>query len=48
MQATLGDPGIQPERMRELALSTAERLLGCELPPLDREALAVAPGGGTT
>ncbi len=48
VQATLGDPAVLPERMRELAISTAERLLGCELPPLDREALAVAPGGGTT
>ena len=46
VQATLGDPGITPERMRDLALSAAELLLGCELPPLDREALA--PGGGTT
>ena len=43
VQATLGDPGIPPERMRELAVSTAELLLGCELPALDREALAVAP-----
>lgn len=48
VQATLGDPGITPERMRDLALGTAEALLGCELPPPDREALAVAPGGGTT
>ncbi len=48
LQATLGDPGISPERMRDLAVGTAELLLGCELPALDREALAVAPGGGTT
>jgi AcrR family transcriptional regulator len=44
VQATLGDPGIPPGRMRDLAIGTAEQLLGCELPPLDREALA--PGGG--
>ena len=48
LQATLGDPGISPERMRDLAVGTAELLLGCELPALDREALAVAHGGGTT
>jgi AcrR family transcriptional regulator len=40
VQATLGDPGIPPERMRDLALGAAAALLGCELPPLDREALA--------
>jgi AcrR family transcriptional regulator len=45
VQATLGDPGISPERMRDLALGAAASLLGCELPPLDRAALA--PGGGT-
>ena len=48
LQATLGDPGIPPERMRDLAVGTAELLLGCELPALDREALAVAPAGGAT
>lgn len=48
LQATLGDPSIAPERMRDLAVGTAELLLGCELPPLDPEALAVAPGGGAT
>jgi AcrR family transcriptional regulator len=45
VQATLGDPEIPPGRMRDLAIGTAELLLGCELPPLDRQALA--PGGGT-
>ena len=32
VQATLGDPGFCAERMRELAVSAAELLLGCELP----------------
>jgi AcrR family transcriptional regulator len=31
VQATLGDSGITPERMRDLALSAAEPLLDCEL-----------------
>jgi len=47
VQATLGDPGILPSRMRELAVSTAELLLGCELPAPEHEALAGTPGGGT-
>jgi AcrR family transcriptional regulator len=47
VQATLGDPAVAPERMRDLALCAAERLLDCELSQPDREALAVAPGGGT-
>lgn len=33
LQATLGDPQVSPERMCELVLETAERLLGAELPP---------------
>ncbi|HXE98793.1 MAG TPA: TetR family transcriptional regulator C-terminal domain-containing protein [Solirubrobacterales bacterium] len=45
VQATLDDRGITPERMRDLALSAAELLLGCELAPQDRD--AIAPGGGT-
>jgi AcrR family transcriptional regulator len=48
VQATLGDPAIGPERMRDLAVGTAELLLDCELPPLDSEALVVAAGGGST
>jgi AcrR family transcriptional regulator len=47
VQATLGDSAIPPERMRQLAVGAAELLLGCELQLADREALAVAPGGGT-
>jgi len=31
VQATLGDSGITPERMRDLAFSAAEPLLDCEL-----------------
>jgi len=46
VQATLGDPGIPPERMRDLALDTAELLLGCELPPVDHDVLAVESGDG--
>lgn len=33
VQVTLADPGISAERMRDLALRSAELLLGCELPP---------------
>jgi AcrR family transcriptional regulator len=47
VQATLGDPAILPGRMRDLAISAAELLLGCELPPLEGEALAVVHGGGS-
>jgi AcrR family transcriptional regulator len=37
VQATLSDPGITPERMRDLALKSAELLLACELRPLETE-----------
>lgn len=37
VQATLGDPEFPPERIRELTLETAERLLGTELPTLDSD-----------
>ena len=31
VQATLGDPAVSAERMRDLTLRSAELLLGCEL-----------------
>ena len=44
VQATLGDSGITPERMRDLALSAAEPLLDCEL---GAAAYETAPGDGS-
>lgn len=46
VQVTVGDPGFRPERMRELAVKAAELILGCELPPLDRDLVAVESGDG--
>ena len=46
VQVTVGDPGFRPERMRELAMKAAELILGCELPPLDREASVQVGAGG--
>jgi transcriptional regulator BetI-like protein len=40
VQVTLGDPEISAGQMRDLTVSTAELLLGCELPPPDDNALA--------
>jgi AcrR family transcriptional regulator len=45
VQVTVGDPGFRPERMRDLAVDTAELVLGCELPPLDDDALATDSAG---
>jgi AcrR family transcriptional regulator len=39
VQATLGDPGFPPDRIRELTVEIAERLLEAELPELDEEIL---------
>lgn len=39
VQATLGDPGFPPNRIRELTVEIAERLLEAELPELDKEIL---------
>jgi AcrR family transcriptional regulator len=41
VQVTLRDPAISAERMRDLAVQSAELLLGCEL-PASREALVAA------
>ena len=46
IQVTVGDPGFRPERMWELAVKAAELILGCELPPLDREASVQVGAGG--
>jgi AcrR family transcriptional regulator len=45
VQVTLGDPAITTERMRDLAVRSAEVLLDCELPPSDDPAMALEPGG---
>ena len=45
VQMTLGDPALSAHRMRDLTVSTAELLLGCELPPLDDDALATDSAG---
>ena len=37
LQATLGDPEVGPERLRELTFDAVERVLGAELPELDDE-----------
>ncbi len=39
VQATLGDPDFPPDRIRELTVEIAERLLEAELPELDQEIL---------
>jgi AcrR family transcriptional regulator len=39
VQATLGDPGFPPDRIRALTVEIAERLLDAELPELDQEIL---------
>jgi AcrR family transcriptional regulator len=46
VQVTVRDPGFRPERMRDLAVKAAELVLGCELPPADRDLVAVESGGG--
>jgi hypothetical protein len=46
VQVTLGDRGISAERMRDLAVKSAELLVGCPLPPVDAEAIAVGSGEG--
>ena len=50
LQATLGDPEVGPERLRELTFDAVERFLGAELPELedqpdDREPEMLAEGG---
>jgi AcrR family transcriptional regulator len=45
VQVTLGDSGVSAQRMRDLAVDTAELVLGCELPPLDDHALATDSAG---
>ena len=47
VQVTLGDPGVSAQRMRDLAVNTAELLLQCELPPLDGAALTADSAGRT-
>ena len=46
VQVTLGDPAIPADRMRDLAVQSAELLLGCELAPVDAEAAAIGSGEG--
>jgi AcrR family transcriptional regulator len=46
VQVTVRDPGFRPERMRDLAVKAAELVLGCELPPVDRDPVAVESGDG--
>jgi AcrR family transcriptional regulator len=46
VQVTVGDPGFQPERMRDLAVKAAEVILDCELPPLNRPVIAIESGDG--
>ncbi len=46
VQVTLGDRGTSPERMRDLTIRSVGLLLGCELAPVDREALALDVGEG--
>ncbi len=41
VQVTVGDPAFPANRMRDLAVKVAELILGCELPPVDRDVLAV-------
>jgi AcrR family transcriptional regulator len=50
LQATLGDPEVGPERLRELTFDAVKRFLGAELPDLedepdDREPEMLAEGG---
>jgi AcrR family transcriptional regulator len=40
VQATLGDPAVSSERMRDLTVHVAELVLGAELPPLGRTDVA--------
>jgi AcrR family transcriptional regulator len=46
VQVTVGDPAFPAARMRDLAVMVAELFLGCELPPVDRDVLAVESGDG--
>jgi AcrR family transcriptional regulator len=46
VQATLGDPSVDDQRMRAYAIEIVERLLGCELPEL--EGKTQRDGGGRT